>query len=424
MARAWLFAGAQSVIATMWQVQDDDAAEMMKAVYVEKINSSTSIADALTAAKRKAIREEHLAFPSCWAAFVVFGGKSEQVQLSRRAAPAWQVPEIHDRQQHPRETATLGSEERHILAECGRTWDAAWRNVSEDGFRAFFEAAGKLASRTKASLGAEYVYPTSVIFGLVARNSRTAWEHWAKQGRAALAVRGYEAYVKWNSGAQSEDWDVMASAYRPESIQRVRMLARANMLPRECEISMSEAADTCIVTTMIGWVANESKAEEPLDIAIPIYDPAFTTTVAPTAYCRELAWAVFRLLPGDRISITEGLTNFVYPLEDDSLVMGGTWGSSLFPHTVTIRFHQDFIPLRLQREQIGRACSIATVQFSPDGATLVLRPQRRAWRERFAVMFRRAPGASAMLGAPGSPFSGEIEFTSFESLMRRAQQYR
>ena len=425
MARAWLFAGAQSVIATMWQVEDDSAAEMMNAVYAEMISSSTSIVDALTAAKRKAIRERHLASPACWAAFIVFGGRSERAQRSRRVAPVRQTPESYDRPQIRMATASLDSEGLRMLDECGRTWEAAWRHVSDDRFRAFFDAAEKLALLTNSSSGAEYVYPANVTFGLVARNSKAAWEHWAKQGKAALAIRGYEVYMKWNPSARSEDWDVMSSAYRPENVKRVRMLARANVLPRECEISMNESADTCTVTTTIGWIVNESRAEGPIEIAVPINDdPGFTSTVPPIAYCRELQWAVFRLRPGDRISITERLTNFVHPLEDDSFVLGGTFGSSLFPHSVTIRFQQDYIPLRLQRQQIGRAYSIATVRFSEDGATVFLRPQKRAWRERFAVMFRRASGSSAMFGAPGSPFTEEIEFARFERLMRQAQQNR
>jgi hypothetical protein len=59
-------------------------------------------------------------------------------------------------------------------------------------------------------------------------------------------------------------------------------------------------------------------------------------------------------------------------------------------YVLAIRFHPDFIPLRLQRQQIGRA-SGATVTFSPQGALVNASFYRPAMARRIALLFRRVP---------------------------------
>ncbi|MGB6946269.1 MAG: CHAT domain-containing protein [Bryobacteraceae bacterium] len=424
LVRAWLFAGARSVIASMWEVDDDPAAEFMESVYPPLLDSAMTTADALAAAKRSAIEDERLACPVFWAAFVVFGGGSAGAPRER-AATHGELFVIPDRLPHvTADAAAIGRHEREILGECGRAWEAAWRTASQGEFQAFFEASGKLVASVNASIDIANESPTTVALRLVAKNCRIGWEHWTKEHRAPLAVRAYEAYTKWQPSARSADWDALVSAYRPQNLQRVRDLARRNLLPREFGLQIDDSLHVSVATT-VAWVEKDldlsKPRNEPLEIALPIDDPGFVSTQAHH-YCGSLGWAVFSLRPGESVCVTEEAPGSVHALEDDSLIFGGTWGSSLFPYVLTIRLHPIFVPLRLQREPLGRAHSLATVQFSPEGASIFLRPVRDPWLERIAVLFRRVPGANALFGAAGSPFLEEMEFGHFETLLQEVRR--
>ncbi len=115
LVRAWLFAGARSVIASMWEVDDDPAAEFMESVYRALLDSAMTTADALAAAKRSAIEDERLACPVFWAAFVVFGGGSKGAPRER-AATHGELFVIPDRLPHvTADAAAIGRHEREIL---------------------------------------------------------------------------------------------------------------------------------------------------------------------------------------------------------------------------------------------------------------------------------------------------------------------
>ena len=73
---------------------------------------------------------------------------------------------------------------------------------------------------------------------------------------------------------------------------------------------------------------------------------------------------------GETVQLNERLSDYVMTLEGDTFLVGGTWGSPIVPHDLTIRLHPDFIPLRLQREPIGNGASTATVIFNPEGAVV------------------------------------------------------
>jgi hypothetical protein len=122
------------------------------------------------------------------------------------------------------------------------------------------------------------------------------------------------------------------------------------------------------------------------------------------------------------VQLTERLLDYVVTLEDDTFVMGGTWGSPVVPHDLTIRLHPDFIPLRLQREPLGKGASATAVRFTPEGAVVTLRTTLRPWLERITLLFRRVPGAIDMFAAPNSPFLAETEFGEFERLCQQAQR--
>jgi CHAT domain-containing protein len=432
LVRAWLFAGAQSAIATLWEVDDDAAAELMKALYRSLLEATTSTMGALAAAKRHAIDEERFACPVFWGAFIVFGGQFGDASQQRPVVASADRFVEYQRTDAP--TAILNQREQDILRECGRAWEAAWSigkhrkfEVVRE-FQTFFDASAELESSVSGLLGFRYELPTTVALGLVAKNCRTAWEFWTKEHRISLAVAAYRAYTIWEPSERLEDWDAVVSAYRPENVQRVRDFARRNLLPREFEVFINGSLRVSMTTT-IGQISTESQtlAHEdgvPLEIALPVYDPEFTSTAENLVFCRPMGLVVVPLRPGESFRITEQDTETVQVLEDDSYVIVRTWGSALLPHSLTFRFHPDFVPLRLQRQQIGRSSGRATVRFSPEGATVMLRPVSQPWLEKLALVFRRVPGASSMFAAANSPFLEEMEFEQFESLLQlvRSQQ--
>jgi CHAT domain-containing protein len=430
LVRAWLFAGAQSVIATLWEVEDNAAAELMEAFYRALLESVTSTTEALAAAKRRAIDDERFACPVYWAAFAGFGGRFEDPSHQRIATTGVdRFATLDPLQKTDVAVAMLGQREHSVLRECGRAWEAAWSVGRDRKFQAFrefeacFDASMELATSVSASIGVTYEFPITVALGLVAQNCRTAWEYWTKEHRISLAVPAYRAYTMWEPSERLEDWDAVVSAYRPENMKQVRDLARGNLLPREFEIRVDDSLRVSITTT-VSQNTTESQTVGPadcipLEIALPVDDPEFTSSSANFVYCRGIGLVVISLRPGESFRVTEQLTSSVRVLEDDTYLIGRTWGSSLFSHLLTIRLHPDFVPIRFEQQQIGRASCIATVRFAPEGPSVMLRPVRGPWLERIALLFRRAPGASALLGAANSPFSEEMEFKQFESLLQQ-----
>ena len=71
---AFLRAGAQDVLASLWPVEDDATATLMLSFY-EKFQSNAAAADALAEAQRAAIRDPARADPFRWAGFVMTGAR-------------------------------------------------------------------------------------------------------------------------------------------------------------------------------------------------------------------------------------------------------------------------------------------------------------------------------------------------------------
>jgi len=286
-------------------------------------------------------------------------------------------------------------------------------------------ASTELTSSLDRTIGVPHEFHRFSPVSLVARNCRVAWEHWTKQHQAARAIRAYQAYVTWVPSARSGEWDALVSAYRPENLHAVRGLVRQGELPRTFEMHVDGSLAVSL-TTAVTWI--DDGAATPglvsgrrVEVAIPA-DRRFVSESDHITFCRDLGWVVFPLRPGETIRVTEQVPDYVHVLEDDTFLLGGTWGSTLIPHVLTIRFHPDFIPLRLGRQLMGKGSSVAAGRFSPEGAIVTLRPSRRPWLEWMALLFRRAPGANAMFAAPSSPFLEETEFGHFESLFQEAQR--
>ena len=85
LARAFLYAGARTVVATLWDVGDADSLDLMDGFY-RRIVDGAAIAPALTGAQRELIALG--APPRAWAAYVVTGRPGTHARVSPRQAPA------------------------------------------------------------------------------------------------------------------------------------------------------------------------------------------------------------------------------------------------------------------------------------------------------------------------------------------------
>jgi CHAT domain-containing protein len=81
LARAFLYAGARSVVATLWQVDDRRTLELMTRFYSGLAGRET-VATALAAARRESIARREP--PRAWAGFVLIGSP-----MVRAVDPAW-----------------------------------------------------------------------------------------------------------------------------------------------------------------------------------------------------------------------------------------------------------------------------------------------------------------------------------------------
>jgi CHAT domain-containing protein len=422
LTRAWLFAGAEAVVATQWRVDDDATAEVMSELYRALLGHAVSAAGGLAAAKLAAIGSDRFACPVFWAAFVLTGGR--RVETSKQRQPSGHlVPHgiCHVSHELGSPVVALAERDRALLAECGRTWEAAWKTDRPTAFPPFFTAAAELG-RALAARDAVIAPTTRNLLRLVGRNCRVSLDHWAKRQQPAVAVQAYLAYLTWLPSARTDEWDAMVSAYRRENRDAVRRLARDGKLTRIFDLLVEGESDIGLRTEVTFVAAHPVGQIAPaVEVALPV-GPSAECSSGRISYCRQLGWGVFRITNGETVRIVECLKHYVHVLDNDTFLVGGTWGSSLIPHDLTIRFHPDFIPLRLQRKRLGRAPSTAAVRFTPEGAVVTLRPIRRPWVERIAILFRRAPGALAMFAAPNSPFLVETEFGEFEGLFEQARR--
>ena len=72
LVRAFLYAGASNVLATIWAVEDQASARVMGWFY-RSLKSGTQPAEALAQAKRAALRDPNTAHPFYWSGFVLVG---------------------------------------------------------------------------------------------------------------------------------------------------------------------------------------------------------------------------------------------------------------------------------------------------------------------------------------------------------------
>jgi hypothetical protein len=137
--------------------------------------------------------------------------------------------------------------------------------------------------------------------------------------------------------------------------------------------------------------------------------------------CRELNLAVFTLRHGETVELFEPTGTKIDILAEDLYVLGRIWGSRQIPQVLSIELDAHFVPLRLEKMQIGGGSpSIATVRFVDQGSVVTLQPSNGPWLEKFALLFRAFPGASEKFASAGSPFLHAIDFREYERAIKSA----
>lgn len=83
LAQAFFYAGAQSVVASLWKVDDEEAATFMRAFY-HNLAEAKSKDEALRAVKLEMMRNGSTASPRHWASFILIGEAAKSVPISDR----------------------------------------------------------------------------------------------------------------------------------------------------------------------------------------------------------------------------------------------------------------------------------------------------------------------------------------------------
>jgi CHAT domain-containing protein len=73
LTRGFMYAGARSVVASLWQVDDESTAELMKRFYQAMLKDGGRPAEALRTAQLEMSRSPRWSPPFYWAGFVLQG---------------------------------------------------------------------------------------------------------------------------------------------------------------------------------------------------------------------------------------------------------------------------------------------------------------------------------------------------------------
>lgn len=90
LTRGFMYAGATSVVASLWQVQDEATAELMKQFYIEMLENGLTPGEALRAAQNSIRKNPKWSAPHYWAGFIL-QGEYRNVVKSSRTGPNYAV---------------------------------------------------------------------------------------------------------------------------------------------------------------------------------------------------------------------------------------------------------------------------------------------------------------------------------------------
>lgn len=88
LTSGFMYAGAKSVVSSLWKVDDDATAELMSHFYAAMLKDGLPPAAALKEAKREIWKQGRWRAPFYWAAFTLQGEYAERPGVTRRTSPA------------------------------------------------------------------------------------------------------------------------------------------------------------------------------------------------------------------------------------------------------------------------------------------------------------------------------------------------
>lgn len=86
LTRGFMYAGASSVVASLWKVDDEATAELMKHFYTNMLQKGMPVAAALRAAQKSIRQQEQWRSPYYWAAFTLQGNYSQVIKSTPAVA--------------------------------------------------------------------------------------------------------------------------------------------------------------------------------------------------------------------------------------------------------------------------------------------------------------------------------------------------
>ena len=86
LTRGFMYAGASSVVASLWKVDDEATAELMRQFYTNMLRKGMTPADALRAAQNSIRQRPEWQAPYYWAGFTLQGEYRQVIKPARRSA--------------------------------------------------------------------------------------------------------------------------------------------------------------------------------------------------------------------------------------------------------------------------------------------------------------------------------------------------
>lgn len=94
LTRAFMYAGASSIAASLWNVNDEATAELMKQFYTRMLQDGMAPAAALRAAQNNIRQQPLWRSPHYWAAFTLHGEYEQPIKVAAKREGAWTTKSI------------------------------------------------------------------------------------------------------------------------------------------------------------------------------------------------------------------------------------------------------------------------------------------------------------------------------------------
>ncbi|HET8675762.1 MAG TPA: CHAT domain-containing protein, partial [Blastocatellia bacterium] len=91
LTRGFMYAGASSVVASLWKVDDEATAELMRQFYTNMLREGMTPADALRAAQNSIRQRPEWHAPYYWAGFTLQGEYSQVIRPTPTSGLYWKI---------------------------------------------------------------------------------------------------------------------------------------------------------------------------------------------------------------------------------------------------------------------------------------------------------------------------------------------